>query len=414
MLMSVRTILSLLTALACATAACAQPSNDNFANRIPVEPGIPFDASAFGSTFEPFDPLASLTIRPYGSVWWTWTPQVTGFASIIDTKNFQSGYFGFDAVAVFQSDDLATLRNPTWTYLSPLYDEPFGVKAFIGFPTTAGLPVSIGMVAGEWQNFTHNLLMTFSETPIIIEAPASQTNNAGGAVAFHFTSPSYRFGRTQWQFNGEDIPNATNAVLFLSDLRPSHAGEYRVIIDATNSAGVLKRTISPPATLTILGDVAPPTLSFQRAPDSPSDFVLNIFGTTNQWYAVDRTSDFATWAPVDIDLGWVNTVNTAKNGQLVPIPHLANSEFLRVQHRGNLTEVCVHNLRQIHFAKELFRFAYHGLPGQSINPDDLKQFIGELPKCPLKGTYTYNALDTPPTCSLIAYGHDAYAGVIWP
>jgi len=414
MLMSVRTTLSLLTALACATAACAQPLNDDFVNRIPIEPGVAFDASASGSTFEPLDPLSSFDSHAYGSVWWKWTPEATGFATIIDTKNFQFGYLYFDPIFVYEGDDLATLHNPTWVYLSSLYQEPFGVKAFLGFPTTAGTPVNIAMVGRALPSVAHNLLMTFSETPIIIEPPASQTNIAGGAVAFHFTSPSYCSGRSQWQFNGQDIPTATNSVLFLSDIRPSQAGEYRVIIDATNTAGVLKRTISPPAILTVLGDVTAPTISLQRDPDSPSDLLLNILGTTNQWYAVDRTSDFASWIPMDIDWGWVNTVNTAKSGQLVPIAHLANSEFLRVQHRGNLTEVCVHNLRQIHFAKELFRFAYHGAPGQSINPDDLKQFIGELPKCPLKGTYTYGPLDTMPMCSLIAGGHDPYAGVIWP
>jgi hypothetical protein len=401
----IRAFLSIVAVLAFSILASAQPPNDNFANRIPVEPGVPFDGSAADATFELLDPFPAYIPDAYGSVWWTWTPEATGFASIIDTKNF--AVIGFDALAVYQGDDLETLRDPSWIYLSCLFEEPFGVKAFLGFPTTARAPVSIGMAGRARQTLTHSLLLTFSETPIIIEAPASQTNNAGGAVAFHFTSPSFRFGHTQWQFNSRDIPNATNAVLFLSDIRPSDAGEYRVTIEATNSAGVLKRTVSPVAKLTVIGDITLPTLSLLHAAAPSSDLILNILGATNEWYSVEGTSDFATWVPVKVPYWGINVTTAGAN--LISQP--ANFQILRVQHKGNLTQLCVQHLRQIHFAKELFRFAYHGHPGQSINPDDLKEFLGELPRCPNDGAYTFCALDTPPVCSLLTWGHTAYAGI---
>jgi hypothetical protein len=415
MLMQVRAFLLLLGVLALQIATSAQQPNDNFDNRIPVEPSIPFDASVNGATFEPLDPLPAYIFpiagHSNGSVWWTWTPQATGFASIIDTKNDYLSWGGFDALAVFEGNDLAALSDPVWIYITPIFGIQInGPKAFLGFPTTAGLPLSIGMVGETTRDSSHNFLITFSETPIIVEAPASQTNVAGGAVAFRFTSPSYRFGHTQWQFNARDIPNATNAVLFLSDIRPANAGEYRVVVEATNSVGILKQTISPAATLTVVGDVTPPTVSLQRTASSPSDFLVTILGPTNQWYSVDRTSDFKTWIPMQTEY----LANTVKNGQPTPIAPLANVEFLRAKHRGNLPEVCVQNLRQIHFAKELLRFAYHRLPGDSINRDDLKEFLGELPRCPQDGIYSYNPMDTAPACSWATQGHDAYAGVIGP
>lgn len=413
MVTSLGRFLYLLAALACAIVAFAQQPNDNFANRIPVEPSVPFDASLTGAAVEPLDPLSAYTYfsnANLGSVWWTWTPDATGFATIIDTKN-DFPYVDSDALAVYQGDDLASLHDPVWVYVSPSYPPQFGPKAFLGFPTTAGQPLSIGLVGNATRAFTHNFLITFSETPIIIEPPTSKTNNAGGAVAFHFTSPSYRFGHTQWQFKSQDIPDATNAVLFLSDIRPSHAGEYRVIIEATNSAGVLKRTVSPAATLTVVGDVTPPTLSFQLAPDSPSDLLLNIFGTTNQWYSVYSTIDFKKWTPVEIP--FPAKANTVIAGQTL-IKQLADAEYLRVQHRGNLEEVCIQNLLQIHFAKELHRFANHRRIGDAIYVDDLKQFLGELPRCPQAGMYTYGPIDTQPVCSWSAYGHNLRGGVIWP
>lgn len=390
-------------------AADAQPPNDNFANRIPVQPSVPFDGSVAGATFESLDPLPPYRFFPArtnGSIWWTWTPPTTGFAVIIDAKNgYGPGLTGFDSLAVFQGDDLATLRDPVWVFLSAIFQPLIGgPKPFLGFPTTAGSPVSIGLVGEATREFTHTFHMSFSENPIIVEAPASQTNFAGGAVAFRFMSPSYRFGHAQWQFNSQNIPNATNAVLFLSDIRPSDAGEYRVVIEATNSAGILKQTISPAATLTVVGDVVPATLSIQRASGSNSEFLLNILGTTNQWYSIDRTSDFTNWFPVEIP-EWANNV---KRGE-TPIVQLASAEFMRVRHRGNLDELCVQHLRQIHFAKELLRFAYHKWGGEYIDPADLKEFLGELPQCPLGGAYYFAPMDTAPDC----LWHDAYAG-IWP
>src|SRR5690242_2813053 len=115
MLFSVRTFLPLLAALVFSRDAFAQQSNDNFADRIPVEPGVPFDASFTGATFEPFDPLPVYIYRPdrtHGSIWWAWTPPTTGFASIVDTLNNYPSTGVFPAVVVYQGDDLMTLHDP--------------------------------------------------------------------------------------------------------------------------------------------------------------------------------------------------------------------------------------------------------------------------------------------------------------
>src|SRR4051812_9047773 len=339
MLFSVRAFLSLIAALGFVIASCAQPLNDNFADRLPIEPFVPFNISVTGATFEPLDPLPAYKFPmsgEFGSVWCKWTPESTGFAAIVDTENKSpaSVMEGLDSVAVFQGDDLAMLHDVVWVYFSPIYGKEIGgPKPFIGFNATGGSPVAVGMVGEASKTVSHNLLMTFSETPIIVEPPASQTNYAGGAVSFHFSSPSYRFGRTQWQFNSQDIPHATNAVLFVSDLRPSKAGEYRVVIEATNSVGVLKRTLSPAATLTVVSDIIPPTISFERATNSASDFVINIFGMPNQWYSIDRSSDFNSWVPAAKYLA-----NTVKSGP-TSITLLANAEYFRVEHLGNLPEV---------------------------------------------------------------------------
>jgi hypothetical protein len=392
--------------------ALAQPAHDNFANRIPVQPSVSFIGSVTGATLEPFDPLHPLAIyagsnRTNGSVWWSWTPDTTGFAAIVETRN-NFPCCGFHTLAVYNGNDLATLRDPVWMFVGPIYGRSInGPEAFLGFLTTADLPVSIGMVGEATESLYHEFLISVSDTPILNESPASQTNVAGGAVYFRFTSPSYRFGRTQWQFNSQDIPNATNAVLFLSDLRPSQAGEYRVIIEATNSAGVLKRTISNPATLTVIGDISRPTIAI--TPNSSNNLTLAITAPESLWYSVDRTADFKTWSRV-ANPGDGNVANS-QNPLLIQNAFGAG-QFFRVEHRGNLPEVCIQNLRAIHFAKEQLRIPYHHLPGQLFNPANLKEFLGELPICPQGGTYDYGPFDTAPHCDI--RGHDPSAGVVLP
>ena len=50
--------------------------------------------------------------------------------------------------------------------------------------------------------------------------------------------------RYQWRFNGDNIPDGTNAILTLLNVQPAHSGEYQVLI--LNSAGSV---LSEPASL---------------------------------------------------------------------------------------------------------------------------------------------------------------------
>jgi hypothetical protein len=63
-----------------------KPPNDNFANRIALQPGTQeFSGSVYGGTLEAGEPYywpAFFGDSTGGSIWWSWTPSISGFAAI--------------------------------------------------------------------------------------------------------------------------------------------------------------------------------------------------------------------------------------------------------------------------------------------------------------------------------------------
>ncbi len=83
--------------------------------------------------------------------------------------------------------------------------------------------------------------------PAFVQQPASQSVLVGGSATFAPTlggTPPFAY---QWQFNGTNLLNATNATLTLTGLATNNAGNYTVVV--TNSAGSITSAV---ATLTVL------------------------------------------------------------------------------------------------------------------------------------------------------------------
>src|SRR6478672_4999093 len=68
---------------------------------------------------------------------------------------------------------------------------------------------------------------------------------------------------------------------------------------------------------------------------------------------------------------------------------------------------CINNLRQIDGAKEQWALEKKKSAGSASVDSEVNTYIkgNTTPTCPAGGTYTYNAVDTPPSCSLSAEGH---------
>ena len=71
---------------------------------------------------------------------------------------------------------------------------------------------------------------------------------------------------------------------------------------------------------------------------------------------------------------------------------------------------CINNLRQIDGAKEQWALEEKKAAGATVDAaaeTAINKYIkgNAEPKCPAGGDYTYQNVDTPPTCSLSADGH---------
>lgn len=93
----------------------------------------------------------------------------------------------------------------------------------------------------------HHLALLNDGSPYVTRQLWSQTAFSGAMVTFDAVVLGVRPFNFQWQFNGTDIPGATNAVLTLTNLPLTAAGNYRYVV--SNPLGA---TTSQPATLTVL------------------------------------------------------------------------------------------------------------------------------------------------------------------
>ena len=78
-----------------------------------------------------------------------------------------------------------------------------------------------------------------------------------------------------------------------------------------------------------------------------------------------------------------------------------------VKARGTAQKnACINNLRQIDGAKEQWALENKKSSGSTTVDTEVQTYIkGAAPSCPGGGTYTYQVVDTNPTCSLSASGH---------
>jgi alpha-tubulin suppressor-like RCC1 family protein len=90
------------------------------------------------------------------------------------------------------------------------------------------------------------------ELPAILDQPAPETIPAGQPVSLLVTAISSLPLTYQWQFNGTDLPGATNDSLLLPAVVPGNGGAYQVVVSTTGGS-----ITSAPAVLSVL---SPPTI----------------------------------------------------------------------------------------------------------------------------------------------------------
>ncbi len=110
---------------------------------------------------------------------------------------------------------------------------------------------------GSWYWSLDDIGVYSINTPVLTTQPASQKIDVGSPVTFTVAAtinPPYTY---QWQFNGANILNATNATYTIASVETNNAGAYSVLVK--NSDGT---TPSAQATLTV---VSVPEITTQPA-----------------------------------------------------------------------------------------------------------------------------------------------------
>ena len=84
---------------------------------------------------------------------------------------------------------------------------------------------------------------------------------------------------------------------------------------------------------------------------------------------------------------------------------IAIPSFVKARDTSRLN-ACINNLRQIDSAKEQWAMANNIAGAAAVTTADVNAYIkgSATPTCPASGTYTFNILNTDPTCT--ATDHD--------
>ncbi|MBI3869240.1 MAG: immunoglobulin domain-containing protein, partial [Verrucomicrobia bacterium] len=241
----------------------------------------------FNATTEQSEPLHAGVIGG-SSRWFMLTAAESGTMEI-DTMGSD-----IDTVlAVYTGKNLLTLR----AVASDNNSAPDGVRSLLRFAAVKGTDylVAVDGVGGAQGNLALNWRL--GTAPVLLTAPLPRNATWGDTVLLSASASGQPPPSYQWQLNGREIADATNATLTLEKVTSADAGTYRVAVDNR-----IERALSAPALLSVAEK--PFVLRAGGARLTEGVFRLLVEGNPNSQVVVDATSNLqegSGWAPV-----WTN------------------------------------------------------------------------------------------------------------
>jgi hypothetical protein len=144
--------------------------------------------------------------------------------------------------------------------------------------------------------------LTVLAPPVIVAEPQSQTNSACSTATFSVTVDGSAPFTYHWNFNGTDLPGATNATLTLTGVQPENDGRYYVVV--ANAVGL---AISSTVTLSVLPG---PALTITNLYHTGSTFGFSFASTTGCTYITESKTGLA-------DLSWTAVATNAGSGGMI-------------------------------------------------------------------------------------------------
>ncbi len=249
------------------------PSNDNFANPLPLSAwNYYYSASSdnTAATGEPGEPSHGSSASTQSSVWFTWTAPTDG-TIVVSTSAYPANL----THTVYTGTALATLVQIAQDTAS---SSSTAVKPPV--PVTAGTTcfIAVGGKDGPQDRGWFSLQLIFYATLKITTPPADRIANTGDTVTF-FTAALGPELTYQWLRNGRALVGATNASLTIDRAQLADAGAYQVTVTSVTATRSTASVTSPPALLR--GPHALPTITAQPtgrhvAAGSPTSFTVSV------------------------------------------------------------------------------------------------------------------------------------------
>ena len=111
------------------------------------------------------------------------------------------------------------------------------VKNTILFMGTNTVVITVKDASGNAAYSTNKILIRDQTPPAVWSQPQSRTNNAGETANFSVAATACSPMSFQWYFGNDALDGQTNGTLTLSNVNPTAAGNYSVIVTASGGAG---------------------------------------------------------------------------------------------------------------------------------------------------------------------------------
>ncbi len=409
--------------------AQSAPLNDDFENRIILTgSSVTFTGTLQNATIQPGEPVGMsgppTPSWPYGyyaerqnaSVWWSWTASISGPVTI-EVLDFSTNTFKLGAIDAWTG----TNWSSGFAFVAGICLD-IGRHPFLTFSATAGTTYQLRAIGTNYGDFTLKIAET--NVPIIVVQPLTRTVSTNGSVFFGVvaagkppSSPPFCY---QWRFNGVDLPGETFPVLGLDNLTTNQSGNYSVMV--SNAVG---GTISDIAILNVTETVTPPQL--MAIGNSSGQFDFRILGDLGRLYRIQSSTNLINWFeeksfPKEFIYYDTSSVR-ARNGvvysdqDVLSVPQSSKQKFYRTTTYTPTNAVCINNLAQIRFAKEIWSLETKnpGMSGGIWTVSYFGDIAGYLknggPACPFGGpqgtlqtSYEINSLGENPRCK-VSFDH---------